>query len=57
MRKNQESLEQLVARVVPCTVKYWTPEARRLERAAAQGLCNMTVLPMPNWKFTKRKNP
>jgi hypothetical protein len=55
MRKKQESLEQLVARVVPCIVKYWSSEAHRLERAARQGLCDMEVLPMPNWKFTKRR--
>ena len=57
MRKARESYAQLVRRLVPCTVKYWTPEAHALNEAAEQGLCKQTILGFPWWRFTnKRRN-
>ena len=52
MSKKRESLRELVARLVPCTIAYWSPEARKLEQAAKQGLCKQTLVAYPMWRFT-----
>lgn len=52
-RKKRESLIELVDRLVPCHVKYWTREAERLSDAASAGLCKMEILDMPWWRFYK----
>ncbi len=53
--KNNESLKDLVERLVPCRAKYWTTEAHRLCDASKAGLCKMEIIGMPWWRFTKNQ--
>ena len=54
-RKKHESLQELVDRLVPCSVKYWTKEAERLSDAADAGLCKLEQDGYPWWRFTKKE--